>query len=96
MGYMAVGVRSVPLALDFKSAYVAAQPANAYSGDYPLTRVLLLYVNHQPGTELDPLRREFIRYLYSQQGQSDVLRSGYLPVGNLIATRALASVEVKH
>ena len=92
MGYSTAGVRALTLALDFKSPLVASEPANAYSGDYPLTRVLLLYVNYQPGTELDALRAEFIRYLYSQQGQSDVLRSGYLPVGKSVATRALHSV----
>jgi phosphate transport system substrate-binding protein len=95
MGYKTEGVRALPLALDIKSPYVAAEPANAYSGDYPLTRVLLMYINHQPGTELDPLPREFIRYLYSQQGQADVLRSGFLPVGEHIATRALHSVDLK-
>ncbi len=95
MGYKTVAVRALPLALDIKSPYVAPEPANAYSGDYPLTRVLLLYVNYQPGTELDPLRREFIRYLYSQQGQSDVVRSGFLPVSNHTAARALALVELK-
>jgi phosphate transport system substrate-binding protein len=95
MGYKTANVRALPLALDYKSPYIVPEPANAYSGDYPLTRVLLLYVNHQPGTELDPLRREFIRYLYSQQGQADVLRSGYLPVGNHTAIRALTSVQLK-
>ena len=67
----------------------------AYAGEYPLARFLYVYVNYQPGTELDPLRREFIRYLFSKQGQSDVIRCGYLPVGNVIATKALASVGVK-
>jgi phosphate transport system substrate-binding protein len=93
MGYQKAAVRALTLALDIKSEYVAPEPANAYSGDYPLTRMLFLYVNHQPGTALDPLRREFIRYLYSKQGQSDVVRSGYLPLGKVITTRALNSVE---
>lgn len=95
MGFKTSDVRALPLALDLKSPYVVPEPPNAYSGDYPLTRVLLMYVNHQPGTELDPLRREFIRYLYSQQGQEDVLRSGFLPLGNLITARALGAVELK-
>jgi phosphate transport system substrate-binding protein len=96
MGSKSAGVKSLPLALDIKSQYIAPEPENAYSGDYPLTRMLLLYAIQRPGTELDPLRREFIRYLYSQQGQSDVLRSGFLPLGSHIATRALASVELDH
>ena len=95
MGYKTDAVRSVPLALDVKSPYIAPEPKNAYSGDYPLTRMLLLYVNYKPRSKLDPLRREFIRYLYSRQGQSDVVRSGFLPLGNLSATRGLSSVELK-
>ena len=95
IGFKSAAVRALPLALDIKSEYFDAEPDNAYSGNYPLTRMLFLYVNHPPGREMDLLRREFIRYLYSQQGQADVVRSGYLPVGNLIATRALASVDYK-
>jgi phosphate transport system substrate-binding protein len=91
-GYKTAEVRALPLRLDSQSEYVAAEPANAYSGDYPLARFLLLYVNYRPGTELDPVRREFIRYLYSQDGQAVVLRGGYLPVSRTTATRALTSV----
>gem|GEM_PF-79547 len=94
IGYKVDDVRAVPLALDAKSTYVTVEPAHAYSGDYPLTRMLLLYMNHKPGSELDPLRREFIKYLYSREGQGDVLQSGYLPLGEHVATRALAAVEL--
>ncbi len=94
MGTKSEGVRAIPLAQDIKSEYFAPIAEHAYSGDYPLTRFLFLYVNHAPGTELNPLNREFILYLYSQQGQSDVIRSGFLPVGDVIATRALATVGI--
>jgi phosphate transport system substrate-binding protein len=95
MGYKTDAVRSVPLALDTKSEYIAPEPKNAYSGDYPLTRMLLVYVNHKPGMAWDPLRREFIRYWYSRQGQADVVQSGFLPLGNLSATRGMSSAELK-
>lgn len=95
VGYKTADVRIVPLAADAKSEMVPAEPDRAYAGDYPLARMLLVYVNYQPKSQLDPLRREFVRYLYSQQGQSDVLRSGYLPVGEVLAVKTLAAVGLK-
>ncbi|MBI3408344.1 MAG: phosphate ABC transporter substrate-binding protein [Planctomycetes bacterium] len=95
IGYKTADVRAVPLAPDSKSEAVPAEADRAYAGEYPLARMLLVYVNRKPGAELDPLRREFVRYLYSKQGQSDVLRCGYLPIGEVIATKALASVGLK-
>jgi phosphate transport system substrate-binding protein len=95
IGYKTADVRVVPLAQDSKSELVPAEPERAYAGEYPLSRRLLVYVNYQPGTALDPLRREFLRYVYSQQGQSDVVRSGYLPIGQKLASKSLASVGIK-
>jgi phosphate transport system substrate-binding protein len=94
IGYVTADVRPVPLAADAKSPFVEAAPANAYSGDYSLSRFLYLYVNYQPGTPLDPLRREFIRYVFSRQGQEVVVKDGYFPVTQAIATKALASIGV--
>jgi phosphate transport system substrate-binding protein len=73
---------------------VAAEPKFAYSGEYPLSRFLYLGVNHKPGTPLDPLRREFLRYVLSGTGQGDVKKDGYLPVTAAVAKRALASVGI--
>ena len=49
-------------------------------------------VNYKPGSALDPLRREFIKYILSGEGQADVKKDGYLPVTGPIAKRALDSV----
>ena len=42
-----------------------------------------------------PLRREFVRYMLSKEGQTEVVQSGYLPVTNGIAKKALATVDIK-
>ena len=94
-GYKTADVRAVPLAHDAKSEFVPAEAKRAYAGEYPLSRRLFIYVNYQPGTALDPLRREFVRYVYSQQGQLDVVKTGYLPIGEKIAVKGLASVGLK-
>ena len=48
--------------------FVAAVPANAYSGRYPLARFLWVSVNYKPGSKLDPLRAEFIRLVFPSAG----------------------------
>jgi phosphate transport system substrate-binding protein len=92
IGYSTADVRALALKPDAKSAPVAAEAANAYTGKYPLSRFLFVYVNYKPGAQLDPLRSEFVRYVFSREGQADVLKDGYYPVTASIATKALASV----
>ena len=65
------------------------------TGESPLARFLYLYVNHKPGTELDPLRREFIKYIFSKDGQEDVVKDGYFPVPATIANKTLSSLGIK-
>jgi phosphate transport system substrate-binding protein len=95
IGYKTADVRAVPLTADADGEFVPAEPARAYAGDYPLARLLYVYVNYTPNSQLDPLRREFVRYVFSKEGQNDVVRSGYLPVTEAIASKALASVGLK-
>jgi phosphate transport system substrate-binding protein len=95
IAYKTADVRAIPISIDEKSDLVPAEADKAYSGDYPLARPLLVYVNYQPGTKLDSLRGEFIRYVFSKQGQLDVVKTGYLPVPNTIAKKALKSVGLE-
>lgn len=95
IGYKTADVRAVPLAAAEGEDFVEATPDNAYSGDYPLSRFLLIYVNAKPGTELDPLRREFVRYIYSKEGQQDVINDGYFPVTADMAQEILNKIGLK-
>jgi phosphate transport system substrate-binding protein len=95
IGYVTANVRAVPLAAMPKGKPVAPVAENAYSGDYPLARFLYLSVNHRPGSELDPLRREFLRYVLSREGQADVKKDGYLPVTAAVAADAMAELGIK-
>jgi phosphate transport system substrate-binding protein len=92
IGYKTADVRAVPLAGKPGGKTIEATVENAYSGQYPLSRFLLLYVNHKPGSTLDPLRAEFIRYVFSKEGQLAVVKDGYYPVRKAIADKALSSV----
>jgi phosphate transport system substrate-binding protein len=95
IGYKTADVRAVPLAKDARSKAIEAIPANAYKGEYPLARLLYIYVNYKPNSELDPLRREFIKYVLSHEGQDDVVKDGYYPITAVLVTKALNSVGLK-
>ncbi len=89
IGYITSGVRAVPLSED-GDEYFAADLENVVNGDYPLGRFLNLYINKRPNQELDPLRREFLRFILSREGQEVVIKAGYLPI-----TVEVASQEAK-
>ncbi len=95
IGYMTPNVRPLALAASAKDKAVAPEPAAAYSGEYPLARFLYLSVNRRPGTDLDPLRREFLRYVLSRDGQADVRKDGYLPVTAAVAADAMSELGIK-
>lgn len=94
IGYKTADVRAVPLAAGPGQTFVEAIPENAYTGEYPLARFLYVYVNYKPGSQIDPLRREFIKYIFSKQGQSDVIKDGYYPLPAPICREALQSVGI--
>jgi phosphate transport system substrate-binding protein len=95
IGYKTADVRAIPLGVKPGGSLVPPEPANAYTGEYPLSRFLYLSVNYKPGSKLDPLRREFIRYVLSSSGQEDVLKDGYLPITAPIAKRSLSAVGLE-
>jgi phosphate transport system substrate-binding protein len=94
IGYKTADVKALALAKDAQSEAIPASAEFAYSGDYPLARFLWLSVNYKPGTQLDPLRREFIKYVFSKQGQEAVVKDGYFPVSAALATDALNAVGI--
>jgi phosphate transport system substrate-binding protein len=95
IGYKTADVRAVPLAKNAKSKPIAAVLENAYTGQYPLWRFLFLYVNYKPKSKLDPLRREFVKYVFSKNGQQDVIKDGYFPVTSKVAAKALKAVGLQ-
>ena len=92
IGYVTAGVRAVPLAEKAGGACVEATADNAYSGKYPLARFLYVYVNRAPGKSLDPLMREFVRFVFSAEGQEAVIKDGYFPVPSSIAKEETGKV----
>jgi phosphate transport system substrate-binding protein len=86
IGYKTADVRAVPLAKRAGQC-VEATPEQAYSGKYPLARLLYVYTNKDPNQPLDPLRAEFVEYVLSKQGQQAVIKDGYFPITAKIAAK---------
>ncbi len=89
IGYKTSGVRAVPLTKKDGGKFIAATPANAVSGKYPLSRFLYVYVNKHPNKELAPLEKEFLKMVLSQQGQAVVIKDGYIPLPAKVVERYL-------
>ena len=90
IGYKTSGVKTLALAREAGGEYFGTDPETVLAGDYPLSRYLYLYVNKAPNQPLDPLVREFVTFVLSQEGQRTVVKDGYLPVSAEIAQEELA------
>jgi phosphate transport system substrate-binding protein len=87
MGYATSGVRKVPLAQTEGGEYYTAELENVMNGKYPLSRFLYIYVNQPPGKPLDPLVREFLSYVLSQEGQEQVTKDGFIALPEAIVAQ---------
>jgi phosphate transport system substrate-binding protein len=92
IGYKTADVRGVPLAAKPGEKCFEADAANAYSGDFPISRFLYVYVNKNPNQPLDPVRAEVIKYMLSKQGQEATVKDGYFPVTSEIALEDLKAL----
>ena len=88
-------MRTVPLSASAGATCFDATSANAYSGDYPISRFLYIYLNKNPNQALDPLRAEFVKYVYSKQGQEGVVKDGFFPVTAPIVKEDLAALGLE-
>ncbi len=80
IGYLTSNVRAVPLAEKDGMPLKEASQQNADDGSYPLWRHLYLYVNKAPNKPLDPIVGEFIKFIYSKEGQQVVVKDGFFPL----------------
>ncbi|MBI4827978.1 MAG: phosphate ABC transporter substrate-binding protein [Nitrospinae bacterium] len=93
IGYITAGVRAVPLANKEGEPAYEATPENAYSGKFPLSRFLYVYINKAPNKPVDPLTREFLKLVLSKSGQEVVIKDGYFPLTSGIVSGELKKLE---
>jgi phosphate transport system substrate-binding protein len=92
LAYATPEVRAVPLTIAEGGEFVAIDSPEADRGAYPLVRRLQLVVKHGPKQTFSPIEREFIRYVFSTQGQEDVVKAGFQAIPARPARVALDSV----
>ena len=80
IGYRTSGVRVIPLSAKSGENFYEPTFVNASTGKYPLARFLYVYVNKAPGKSLPPLVSEFLKFMYSKEGQMVVIKDGYFPL----------------
>jgi len=96
MGYSGIGYRTSGVKVVSLAETGAASDGNygdVVSGKYPLSRFLFIYINKAPGKPLDPLVKEFVKFITSKEGQEVVIKDGYLPLSAEIAKQERAKVE---
>ena len=81
--YAVPEVKSLALAAANGGAYFSASPETLISQEYPLTRIIPAVVDRAPGAGIEPVVREFLRFVLSREGQQTLLTdSCYLPLGS--------------
>ncbi|MFZ5722256.1 MAG: PstS family phosphate ABC transporter substrate-binding protein [Pseudomonadota bacterium] len=92
IGYTTSSVKAVPIQGKDGMTFVPATADNAIKGTYPLSRFLWVYVNKAPNKPLPPLEAEFIKLVLSKQGQTTVVKDGYIPLPAKVADKARKSL----
>jgi phosphate transport system substrate-binding protein len=79
--YRTADVKPVALAATPADPYVVPTLESVQDRSYPLSRDVYYYLNRPPGQSVDPLVKEFLRFVLSREGQEAVQRDGkYLPL----------------
>ena len=94
IGYKTSSVKALKLAPKKGETAIEATEENAYNGKYPLARYLYLTVNYKPTSKLEPLRKEFIKFVFSKEGQQLAAKDGYFPIDARTAAKALKMVGI--
>lgn len=99
IGYSGIGYKTadvIALSISKKAGATCYEPGakEAYAGNYPIARFLYVYVNKNPNRALDPLRAEFIKYIFSKAGQQAVIKAGFFPVNAAIAQQDLGVLSL--
>jgi phosphate transport system substrate-binding protein len=93
IGYRTSGVRPLLLAKSETDEYHSGNYENCLNGKYPLSRFLNIYINRPPNKPVDPLLKEFLKFVLSFEGQEIVVKDGYLPLTYDLVQNELAKLK---
>jgi phosphate transport system substrate-binding protein len=88
------GVKLIPVAINDDGPYIDATPETVQARTYPFARSVWIYTNQGPSHPLDPRVREFLRFIFSREGQGLVRQEGeYIPLTPELAAAQLKKLE---
>jgi len=93
VGYKTSGVKVLSLAEKKGGKCYNGSYDNVVSGKYPLSRFLYIYVVKAPNKPMDPLVKEFLKFILTSEGQQIVIKDGYLPLTNDVAMEELKKLD---
>ena len=92
--YKQPGNKVLDLAEQTGGPYVKLSIENARNRTYPGVSANAFLMNETPGTPMNPLVKEFLRFILSREGQAEVVRDGkHLPLTAEIIARERARLE---
>ena len=93
VGYKTSGVKVLSLSEKKGGTCYNGSYDNVVSGKYPLSRFLYINIVKAPNKPLDPLVKEFLKFILSTEGQQIVIKDGYLPLTNDVAMEELKKLD---
>ena len=93
IGYRTSGVKALSLAMKDGEVFVEPTFENASKGAYPLARFLFVYINKAPNQPLSPIVQEFLKFIYSKEGQQVVIKDGYFPMSSSLIEKQLGNLQ---
>jgi phosphate transport system substrate-binding protein len=93
IGYKTSGVKILKLSKKKGKPCVDGSYENVVSDKYPLSRYLYLNIVKYPNKPLEPLVKEFLKFVLSYQGQEIVVKAGYLPLPYKIVEKELRKIK---
>ncbi len=94
VAYIGPGVKTLALAEDGPGPYYPASYDEVARARYPLSRLVYVNVNKAPGKPLDPVLKEFIRFIASREGQQVILDQAiFIPLRATQAAKSRAMLD---
>jgi phosphate transport system substrate-binding protein len=94
IGFKTEGVRAVPLSSATGGQCFDTSAQSTLSGSYPIARYLFIYLNKKPGEGLDPLRREFVKFILSKDGQAIAEAGGFYSITSTMREEELRKLGI--
>ncbi|MBV9083014.1 MAG: substrate-binding domain-containing protein [Acidobacteriaceae bacterium] len=87
-------VKPLALAETDTGPYIEPTKETTQNRTYPLTRSVYIFINRAPGKPIDPKVKEFLRYIFSHDGQQNVAQEGdFLPLTNALLAEQVRKLE---